>query len=104
MSLYFQFFKYFRYIESGCYRGFLKQVGLQQIASELNLETNNTLLWQVYTDADFKARLKHKYSTKLLSKKPGMLQNQLVLCKHNSMLCQHNNMLCQHNKIYFLLF
>ena len=46
---------------------------LQQIASELNLETNNTLLWQVYTDADFKAWLKHKYSTKLPSKKPGML-------------------------------
>ena len=47
------FLKYIRYIESGCYRGFLKQVGLQQIASELNLETNNLLLWQVYTDADF---------------------------------------------------
>ena len=78
------FFLKFRYIESGCYRGFLKQVGLQQIASELNLETNNTLLWQVYTDADFTARLKHKYSKRPPSKKPGMLQNQLVLCQHNT--------------------
>ena len=49
------------YIESGCYRGFLKQMGQEQIASELNIEASNLLLWQVYTDADFKARQKQKY-------------------------------------------
>ena len=71
-SSYISLLKYYRYIESGCYRGFLKQVGQQQIASELNVETHHILLWQVYTDADFKARQKQKYYRRPPPKKPGM--------------------------------
>ena len=55
-SSYISLLKYYRYMESGCYRGFLKQVGQELIASELTVKTHKILLWEVYTDADFKLR------------------------------------------------
>ena len=58
------------YIESGCYRGFMHQTGKYQIASDLHVETHNLLLWQVYTDADFKVRQHQKYCKRPPPKNP----------------------------------
>lgn len=63
----------FQVLESRCYRVFFKQMGQQQIASELNIEASKLLLWQVYTDDDFKARQKQKYCIRPPSKNNGMI-------------------------------
>ena len=43
-----------RYIETGCYKGFVQQYGRNLVAKELNVQTENILPWKVYTEADFK--------------------------------------------------
>lgn len=48
----------------------MKQVGQKLLASELKIGTYKLLLWQVYTDADFKLRQAQK-SSKRPCKKPG---------------------------------
>lgn len=57
-------------MESGCYRGFVKQIGCKLLASELNIETHKIIPWKVYTDADYKLRQTQK-SSKRPCKKPG---------------------------------
>ena len=53
----FLFSIYFRYIESGCYRGFMQQVGKQLVSNNLSTPPHN-LLWNVYTDTDFEFKNK----------------------------------------------
>ena len=63
----------FRYLKVDATEFFFKQMGQQQIASELNIEASKLLLWQVYTDDDFKARQKQKYCIRPPSKNNGMI-------------------------------
>ena len=46
---------YYRYIESGCYRGFDKQVVVKMLSSN-HVDPENIILWNVYTDVDFQLK------------------------------------------------
>ena len=57
-----------RYIESGCYKGFMEQVGQELILKELNIISQIVFLWNVYTGADLSLRhnqIKVKYSKRV---------------------------------------
>ena len=53
------FLPFFRYIESGCYRGFMKQRGKNIMAKELQTSASNLLLWNIYTDTDIQLKMEH---------------------------------------------
>ena len=63
--------KYFRYIESCCYKEFVTQIGKNLLASELDVSIDKILLWNVYIDVDSELRQKQKYSWRP-SKNPCM--------------------------------
>ena len=47
---------YYRYIESGCYRGFVKQVAMKLLSSNLHVDPEKNILWNVYTNVVFQLK------------------------------------------------
>ena len=78
LPLYLTINVYFRYIESGCYRGLMRQARNQIISTNLGTNPERIFPWNVYTDADFQLKQNQPSSH---SRNTG---NDIFICRYFS--------------------